>query len=91
VASTADDVTPISDCCRTQTAREQPEWTTYQEHPTPVWQTPRNEDTGTNPTVTRVEEVPRDECVATGGQVTGCDAGKLQAHPLEVFRFLEFN
>jgi hypothetical protein len=31
-----------------------------------VWQTPRNEETPTNLTVRKAEEVPRDERVATG-------------------------
>jgi hypothetical protein len=32
-----------------------------------VWQTPRNEETGKNPTVRRVEELTGDERVDTGG------------------------
>jgi hypothetical protein len=31
-----------------------------------VWQTTRNEETRTNPTIRRVEEVTTDEGVATG-------------------------
>jgi hypothetical protein len=44
-----------------------PERMTCQEHPTLVWQTPRNEEIGLNLTVRRAEEVTKDDCVATGG------------------------
>jgi hypothetical protein len=47
-------------------SEETSERATCQKHPTLVWQTPRNEETRTNLTVRKAEEVTRDERVATG-------------------------